>query len=72
MQTIMVFHASANKNADDPIENQRARVLTTLNIIFSNIPGQLTLQSVVKSGRNSNSFEILFMVVLVTVKTDED
>ena len=34
MLDIMVFHASANKNYEDPIKHVGARVLTTLNIIF--------------------------------------
>ena len=30
------------KNEDDPIKNESARVLTTLNIDFSDAQGQLT------------------------------
>ena len=39
------------KNEEDPIKNEGARVLTTLNIVFSDAQGQLTLQSVVGFGR---------------------
>ena len=35
------------KNEEDLIKNEGARVLTTLNIIFSDAQGQLTLQSVI-------------------------
>ena len=38
------------KNDEDQIKNEGARLLTTLNINFSNIQGQLTQQSVVGSG----------------------
>ena len=34
MRDIMVFHASATKNDEDPIKHVWARVLTTLSIIF--------------------------------------
>ena len=46
------------KNEDDPIKIEGARVATIQNIDFSNTQGQLTPKSVVRSGRNSNSFEI--------------
>ena len=42
------------KNEKDPIKNEGARVLTRLYINFSDAQGQLTPQSVVESGRNSN------------------
>ena len=47
------------KNKEDPIKIEGARVATIQNIDFSNTKGQLTPQSEVGSGRNSNSFEIL-------------
>ena len=49
------------KNEEDPIKNEGARVLTTLNIDFSTTHGQLTPHSEVESGRKSNSFEILWL-----------
>ena len=42
------------KNEEDPIKNEGARVLYTLYIDFSDAQGQLNLQSVVGSGRNSS------------------
>ena len=42
------------KNEEDPIKNEGARVLTTLNIGFSDIQGQLTLESVIGTGPISN------------------
>ena len=47
------------KNEKDPIKNEGARVLTRLDIDFSDAQGQLTSQSVVKSLRNSNSSNVL-------------
>ena len=38
---------------------------TTLKIDFSNIQGQLTLQSRVESGSNSNSFKMLWLSLLL-------
>ena len=38
------------KNEKDQIKNEGARVLTTLNIDFSDAQGQVTLHSVVRSG----------------------
>ena len=38
------------KNEEDPIINVGARVLTTLNINFSNTQGLLTPQSEMRSG----------------------
>ena len=43
------------KNEEDLIKIEDAGVATTLKINFSNIQGQLTSQSRVKSGSNSNS-----------------
>ena len=48
-----------SKNEENRIKNEGARVPTTLNIDFSNRQEQLTPQSRVESGQNSNSFEIL-------------
>ena len=49
------------KNEEDPIRNEGARVFTTLYINFSDAQEQLTLQSVVGSGRNLNSFKVLWL-----------
>ena len=54
----------ACKNEEDPIKNEGARVVTTLFINFSDAQGQLTLKSVMESCRNSNPFELLWLVVL--------
>ena len=48
-----------SKNEEDPIKIEGARVATIQNIDFSNTKGQITPQSEVGSGRNSNSSEIL-------------
>ena len=48
-----------SKYEEDPIKTEGTRVATTENIDFSNTQGQITPQSEVGSGRNSNSFEIL-------------
>ena len=48
-----------SKNEEDPIKIEGARAATIQNIDFSNTKGQLTPQSDVGSGRNSNSSEIL-------------
>ena len=47
------------KYEEDLIKIEGARVATTQNIDFSNTQGQITLQSEVESGRNSNSSEML-------------
>ena len=49
------------KNKEDPIKNEGARVFTTIYIDFSDAKGQITLESVVVSGRNSNSSKLLCM-----------
>ena len=49
---------------EDPIKNRGARVFTTLYINFSDAQGQITLQSLVRSGRSSNSFQMLWMFSL--------
>ena len=53
------------KNEEDPLKNKDARVATTQNIDFSNTQGQITLQSEVRSGRNSNSSKILLTSLLL-------
>ena len=45
----------------DPIKNRGARVFTTLYINFSDAQGQITLELVVVSGRNLNSFKLSCM-----------
>ena len=40
---------------EDPIKNRGARVFTTFYVNFSDAQGQITLESVVASGRNLNS-----------------
>ena len=48
-------------NEEDPIKNRGARVFTTLYFNFSDAQGQITLESVVISGRNLNSFKLSCM-----------
>ena len=55
------------KNKEDPIKNEAARVLTRLYIDFSHTQGQLTLQSMVKSGQNSNSSKLLWLSSLPAI-----
>ena len=54
----------ACKNEEDPIQNEGARVVTTLFIHFSDAQGQLTPESAMESCRNSNSYELLWLVML--------
>ena len=49
------------KYEEDPIKNKGARVFTTLYVNFSDAQGQITLESVVVSGRNLNSSKLLCM-----------
>ena len=56
----MIVHLTC-KNEEDPVKNVGARVLTTLNINFSEAQGQLTLQSMVGFGRISNSSVLLWL-----------
>ena len=49
------------KYEEDPIKNRGARVFTTLYVNFSDAQGQITLESVMVSGRNSNSSKLLCM-----------
>ena len=64
IQTLKVVLLTC-KNEEDPIKNEGARVLTTFlplsTGIFSDAQGQLSPQSLVESGRNSNSSEILWL-----------
>ena len=46
---------------EDPIKNRGRRVFTTLYVNFSDAQGQITLESVVVSGRNLNSSKLLCM-----------
>ena len=54
----------ACKNEEDPIKDEGARVVTTSFIDFSDTQGQLTPKSVMESCRNSNSSELLWLVLL--------
>ena len=49
------------KYEEDPIKNKGARVLTTLYSNFSEVQGQITLELVVVSDRNLNSFKLSCM-----------
>ena len=49
------------KYEEDPIKNRGARVFTTLYVNFSDAHGQITLESVVVSGRNLISSKLLCM-----------
>ena len=55
---------AAYKNEEDPIKNERARVVTTLFINFSDAQGERTPKSVMESCPNSNSSELLWLVLL--------
>ena len=46
------------KNEEDLIKNEGTRVFTTLYINFSDTQGQITLELVVVSGRNLNSYKL--------------
>ena len=57
------------KNEEDPMKNEGARVATTFSHyksmgIFPDAQGQLTPQSEVEPGRNSNSSEMLWLSLL--------
>ena len=54
------------KNKEDPIKNEGARVFTTLYINFSDAQGQITLESMVVSGRNWNSSKPQYISLLPT------
>ena len=62
-ELIQAFVLVTNKNEEDPIKNEGARVLTNLShyksmVSLLDAQGQLNPQSLVESGRNSNSSEI--------------
>ena len=63
IQDIMGFLVAC-KNEEDPIKNEGDRVVTSLFINFSDAQGQLTRKSVMESCRNSNSSELLWLVLL--------
>ena len=54
----------ACNNEEDPINNEGARVVTTLFIDFSDAQGQLTMKSVMESCRNSNPSKLLWLILL--------
>ena len=54
-----------SKYEEDPIKIESDGVATTLNIDFSKTQGQVTPQSDVASGRNSNSSEMLWLSLLL-------
>ena len=54
----------ACKNEEGPIKSEGARVVTTLFNNFSDAQGQLTPKSITESCRNSNSSELLWLVLL--------
>ena len=54
------------KNKEDPIKNEGASLYTTLYVKFSDAQGQITLESVVVSGRNWNSSKLSCMSSLPT------
>ena len=54
-----------SKYEEDLNKIEGARVATTQNIDFSNTQGQITPQSVVGSGLNSNSSEMIEMSLLL-------
>ena len=49
------------KNDKGPIKNEGTRVLKRLHVVFSDAQVQLTPQSLVESGRNSNSSGVLWL-----------
>ena len=53
------------KNKEDPNKNEGARVAATQNINFSHSQWQITLQSRVLSGSNSNLSEMLWLSLLL-------
>ena len=64
IQDVLVILVTT-KNVEDLIKIEDAGVTTTLKIDFSNIQGQLTPQSRVKSGSNSNSSKMLWLSLLL-------
>ena len=49
------------KYEEDPIKNEGSRVFTSLYSNFSDAQGQITLELMVVSGRNLNSFKLSCM-----------
>ena len=49
------------KNEEDLIKNAGTRMLTRLYVVFSDVQGQLTLESVGEFCRNSNSSNLLWL-----------
>ena len=56
----MVVLVTCN-NEEDLIKNEGARVFTTAYIDFSDAQGQITPESLVESGRISNSYKVSCM-----------
>ena len=54
------------KNKEDPIKNEGAKVFTLLHIDSSAAQGQITLHSMVVSGRNWTSSKLSCMSLLPT------
>ena len=54
----------ACKNEENPIKNEGARVVTTIFMNFSDAQGELTRKSVSESCLNSNSSELLWLILL--------
>ena len=54
----------ACKNEEDPIQNEGARVVTTLFIDFSDAQGQPNPKSVMESCRNPNPSKLLWLTLL--------
>ena len=63
----MLWLSLFSMNEEDPIKIEGARVATIQNIDFSNTKGQLTPQSEVRSGRNANSYEMLYLFLLPAI-----
>ena len=59
------YESVTSTNEGDLIKIEDAGVATTLKIDFSNIQGQLTPQSRVESGSNSNSSKMLWLSLLL-------
>ena len=59
------------KNEEDPIKNESARRVTTLNINLQTIKGRYICNYVVGGGVGLKLIQA-FMVVFVTCKKDED
>ena len=63
---VLIYVLITCENENDSIKNEGARVVTTFFHykymgIFQDAQGQLTQQSLVRSGRISNSFEMLWL-----------